>query len=141
MLAWFLPALGFAVISGGLNVALKLAMPGIDWRQFVIWSGLAYVFTALALIIFGGWTLPLGAGVEWAILTGALSTGGAYTLFVALERGEATLVVPITAAYPVVSAVIAALFLTEVITPLRALGIAAVVMGAMIIGREKAPPS
>ncbi|MGI9556742.1 MAG: EamA family transporter, partial [Solirubrobacterales bacterium] len=135
----FLPAMGFAVMSGGLNVALKLAMPGIDWRQFVIWSGVAYLLTAFALIVVGGWMLPFGAGTEWAMLTGLLSTGGAFTLFVALERGEATLVVPITAAYPVVSAVIAALFLSEVITPLRAAGIIAVVVGAMIIGREQAP--
>ena len=139
MIEWFLPALGFAVANGVLNITMKFAMPGIDWPQVMFWSALAYIAAAFALVIFGGWSPPFGAGTEWAIISGLLSTTGLVTLFVALERGEATLVVPITAAYPVVSAILAALFLAEVITPLRALGIAAVVGGAMVIGREKPP--
>lgn len=136
MSEWFLPALGFAAASGGLSIAIKLALPAIDWPQVVHWSTIAYMITALALIILGGWTLPLGAGTGWAIATGFLAAGGLITLFLALERGDASLVVPITAAYPVVSALLAAVLLTEVITPLRSLGIALVVAGVMVIGRE-----
>ena len=138
MPAWLLPALAFAACNSGLSIAIKLAMPGIGWRQIVHWSTLAYIVTALAVVIFGGWTLPLGAGVGWAILFGFFAVGGLIFLFLALERGDASLVVPIGATYPVLSAILAAIFLTEVITPLRAIGIGLVVGGAMVIGRERA---
>jgi transporter family protein len=133
---WLLPAVGFAACNGVLSIAIKLAMPGIGWPQVVHWSTLAYIVTASAVVIFGGWTLPLGAGAGWAIAFGLLAVGGLVFLFLALERGEASLVVPIGATYPVLSAILAAIFLTEVITPLRALGIGLVVTGAMVIGRE-----
>ena len=133
---WLLPAVAFAGCNGGLSIAIKLAMPGIGWRQVVHWSTLTYVIAALAVVVFGGWTLPLGAGAGWAILFGFLAVGGLVFLFLALERGDASLVVPVGASYPVVSALLAAIFLAEVITPLRAIGIGLVVAGAVVIGRE-----
>ena len=135
---WLLPAVGFAACNGALSIAIKLAMPGIGWRQVVHWSTLAYILAAAIVVIAGGWTLPLGAGVGWAILFGSFAVGGLVFLFLALERGDASLVVPIRASYPVVSAILATIFLTEVITPLRAIGIGLVVAGAMVIGREPA---
>jgi len=135
---WLPFAVAFAACNGGLSIAIKLAMPGIGWTQVVHWSTLAYIVTSAIVVVAGGWTLPLGAGVGWAILFGIFAAGGLVFLFLALERGDASLVVPIGASYPVVSAILASIFLTEVITPLRAAGILLVVAGAVVIGREPA---
>lgn len=136
---WLPFAVAFAACNGALSIAIKLAVPGIGWTQVVHWSTLAYILTSTIVLLTGDWTLPLGAGMGWAILFGFFAAGGLVFLFLALERGDASLVVPIGASYPVVSAILAAIFLTEVITPLRAAGIVLVVGGAMVIGRESSP--
>ncbi|MGI9556740.1 MAG: EamA family transporter [Solirubrobacterales bacterium] len=135
---WLPFAVAFAACNGALSITIKLAIPQIAWTQVVHWSTLAYMVTSLIVIVAGGWTLQT-AGWGWGILFGFLAAGGLIFLFLALERGDASLVVPIGASYPVVTAILAALFLTETITPLRAAGIVLVVAGAMVIGRESVP--
>ncbi len=133
---WLIPAVAFAVFNGCLSIAIKLSMRGMGWPQVVHWSTIAYILMSAVVVVAGGWGLYTGSGTHWGIIFGFLAAGGLVTLFLALEKGEASLVVPITATYPVLTAILAAIFLTEVITPVRAAGISLVVVGAMVIGRE-----
>lgn len=133
---WLIPAVAFAVFNGALSISIKLSMRGMGWPQVVHWSTIAYILMSAVVVVAGGWGLYTGAGTHWGIIFGFLAAGGLITLFLALEKGEASLVVPITATYPVLTAILAAIFLTEVITPMRAVGIGLVVGGAMVIGRE-----
>lgn len=137
MIDWLAPALGFVLVEGALGITTKLAFGGIDWRQLLLWTALAYAVLAAGLILIGGESLPLGAGAGWAALSGLFAAGGLWVFFVALGRGEASRVVPVTAAYPVASVVLAAIFLSERIDGVRVIGTILVVAGVAILSREE----
>jgi len=74
--------------------------------------------------------LILGAS---GILAGFL---GMLTYFSLLKTGAASKIVPLTAAYPLVTAVLALLVLREDLTPMRLLGILLTVAGLIILQRS-----
>lgn len=59
--------------------------------------------------------------------------GSLILFFVALGLGEASKVVPVTAAYPAATVLLAALFLDETISPVRVAGILLVIIGVVIL--------
>jgi len=63
------------------------------------------------------------------------AAAGLILLFVALTRGEASTVVPATAAYPVVTLAGSALFLSESVTVARVAGTVLVIAGVVLLSR------
>lgn len=136
MLEWLAPALGFVVLEGALGITTKLAFRGMDWRQLLLWVTAAYVLLAAGLVVIAGESLPLGAGAGWAALSGVFAAGGLWVFFVALGRGEASRVVPVTAAYPVATVFLAGIFLSEEINAPRVAGTVLIVAGVAILSRD-----
>jgi transporter family protein len=64
----------------------------------------------------------------------ALNVFGAFAYTYALEQGSASLVVPISSAYPIVTAVLAVALLKEKVNWMQALALATVVAGLVLIG-------
>lgn len=68
-----------------------------------------------------------------AILAGILGSLG-YVFFIkALERGKASIVIPLTALYPAITVVFALLLLKEKITVLQALGIVLALVATILM--------
>lgn len=132
---WLAPAVAFVVLEGALGITTKLALRSISWHQLLIWTAIGYALIAVFLVVATGEMIPFGAGVGWAVLSGIFASFGLLLFFLALERGEASNVVPVTAAYPLVTALLAALVLSEEISPLRGLGTLLVVVGIIELGR------
>lgn len=68
-----------------------------------------------------------------AILAGIIGTTGTVMFYMAIARGEASRVVPITATYPIVTLLLALLFLGEALSVQKAVGIALAVIGICLI--------
>jgi transporter family protein len=136
VIEWLAPAIGFAFTQGALGVTTKLALRSIGWPELLLCTAAAYLGLAAVLAAVADASLPFGEGSGWALAAGLLAAAGLVVFFVALDRGPASRVVPVSAAYPVTSAILAAAFLSETITGLRALGIGLVVMGIAILGRD-----
>jgi len=64
----------------------------------------------------------------WRVVAGSFPM-----LMVALSRGDASRVVPITAAYPVFTAVLASIFLSESFSVARMAGTVLIVAGAVLV--------
>ena len=77
--------------------------------------------------------MVLGSGGGWAIVTAFAAAGGLICLFYALSKGDASVVVPMTSAYPVIALVGGAIFLSESITVTRLIGTALVIAGVVVI--------
>jgi transporter family protein len=135
MAGWVLPTLGYAVLLGAAGVTIKLALETIDWRQLVLWVPIAYACFSLVFIVANGTTLPLGRGGFWAAVTGLCAASSLILLFYALTKGEASIVIPIGSAYPIVTLAGSALFLNEGITATKVVGVALVVAGVVVISR------
>jgi transporter family protein len=133
--AWLIPALGYALLVGAAGVTTRLALRTITWEQLVLWVPIAYLTFAIVLATTRGARLPLGAGGGWAAVTAFCAAGALVLFFYALSKGEASTVVPVSSAYPLVTLVGAALFLSENITPPRLIGAVLVVAGVVVLSR------
>ena len=135
MAGWIVPTLGYILLVGAAGVTAKLALRTISWQQLVLWVPLVYLVFAISFVVFSGARLPLGAAGGWAVATAFCAAAGLILLFVALTRGEASTVVPATAAYPAVTLAGSALFLSESVTVARVAGTVLVIAGVVLLSR------
>ena len=135
MAGWILPTLGYTLLLGAAGVTSKLALRTISWEQLVLWVPVAYIGFAIVFVSARGARFPLGAGGAWAAVTAFCAAASLILLFVALTKGDASKVVPAGSAYPVVTVIGSALFLSESITLLRVVGTGFVVAGVVLLSR------
>jgi transporter family protein len=133
MAGWLLPALGYVVLVGIAGITTKVALRTIEWQQVVYWVPVAYVVLSAILWIVYHKPMVLGSGGGWAIVTAFAAAGGLICFFYALSKGDASVVVPTTSAYPVIALVGSAVFLSESITVPKVIGTALVVAGVFVI--------
>ncbi len=131
---WIPPTLGYILLLGAAGVTAKLALRTISWQQLVLWVPLLYIVFSIVFVV-GGTRFPLGVGGAWASAT-ALCASSALVLFLyALTKGPASQVTPASSAYPIVTVIGSALFLSEKLTLIRGVGTALVVAGVVLLSR------
>jgi uncharacterized membrane protein len=135
MTGWVLPTIGYIVILGAGGVTAKLALRTITWEQLVLWVPVAYIFFSALLVTFNGARFPLGVGGAWAAATAFAASSALILFFYALTKGPASQVTPATSAYPVVTVIGSALFLSEKITLIRGVGTGLVIAGVVLLSR------
>jgi uncharacterized membrane protein len=135
MAGWIPPTIAYILLLGAGGVTAKLALRTITWQQLVLWVPVAYIIISVGLLIFGGTTFPLGVGGGWAAVTALCASSALILFFYALTKGPASQVTPATSAYPIVTVIGSALFLSEKITLVRGLGTALVVCGVVLLSR------
>jgi transporter family protein len=93
----------------------------------VFWDlvGYAAVTIVYALLVFKPAAIAINdpVGVGLALFSGAIGATAGIAFFLLLVQKEASVVVPLTAVYPALTAILAFLFLKESLTWLKALGI------------------
>lgn len=135
VMLWLLPALGAMVGLGLTGIFMKLALKTVEWQQLVMWVPICYAVFAVAFAGFHGTRFPTGMGSVWALLAAVCASSALVLLMLALSHGSSGSVVPVTAIYPGVTVIVAAIFLAEGINWAKALGTALVIVGAIVIGR------
>jgi bacterial/archaeal transporter family protein len=129
--AWLLWSLATVVLWGVWGLVAKIASDGVDayMNQLLYTAGLA------PLLIFVAWTVwkrsprekpeARRKGVFWAFLTGILGGLGNLAFFEALVKGgKASVVAPVTALFPMVTVILAMVFLRERIGGVQRVGLA-----------------
>ena len=132
---WIPPTLAYIVLLGAAGVTAKLALRTISWEQLVLWVPVAYIVFSAVLMIFRGARFPLGVGGGWAAATAFAASSALILFFYALTKGPASQVTPATSAYPIVTVIGSAAFLSEKLTLVRGLGTALVVAGVVLLSR------
>lgn len=130
---WLLPTLGYVVGLGALGVTSKLALRTLPWQQLIVWSGVGYVITAGVLLGLKPTGLRWETNVLWAMLSAALAIVSLILLYVALGTGQASKVIPVSAAYPAVTLILSALVLSENVSLARVAGMVLVVVGVVVL--------
>jgi bacterial/archaeal transporter family protein len=134
---WLFYALMATLCWGVVGLLQKLGTNRISSRSLLIW--LVVGFAALLPLLWRGGAL---AGLGWrtlsiGLLSGAANGLGSWALFEALERGaKASVAVPLTALYPLVTVVLARIFLAETLTFRQWIGIAMAVAGGAMLSYE-----
>lgn len=117
---WLLWSLATIVLWGTWGLVSKVASGGID----AYFNQLLYTAGILPLLVFVAWTVRRNkagerregrtAGALWAFLTGILGGVGNIAFFEALVKGgNASVVAPVTALFPMVTVLLALIFLRE----------------------------
>ncbi len=121
----------FALWSVLGKVALRTATP----VQTTILYGVAAALVALVAIGLGQRTASWSAGALWVgVLSAVCGALGLLTFYLALDRGNASLAVPVIGMYPAVVAVASVLFLDERLSGLQVAGVVLAVTGVALIG-------
>jgi bacterial/archaeal transporter family protein len=134
---WLIPTLGYVVFLGALGVTSKLALRSLPWQTLILTVGIGYLLTASVLGGLGQIRLEWDIDLFWAAVSAALAIASLVLLYVALGTGEASKVVPVSAAYPAVTLILAAIFLSEALTAGRVAGMLLVVAGVVVLTSVK----
>ncbi len=121
-----LEKLALKAVSPLLALTIRTSVAALALILTVLFSGAASEISAVTARD----VLVLAAS---GILAGFL---GMFTYFSLLKTGEASRIVPLTAAYPLVTALLALIFLREHLTPLRLFGILLTISGLIILQRS-----
>ena len=123
---WLLWSLASIVLRGVWGLVSKIASEGVD--AYV--NQLLYTVGLAPLMVFVGWTVSRKSrgnppepgklrqdrarGIFWAFLTDILGGVGNLAFFQALVKGgKASVVAPVTALFPMVTVILALVFLKE----------------------------
>ena len=123
------------LVWGLYGVAAKIAVREVG-LQVLIWSQVASLTLFPLYFFLFKEMLPIkfdGAGIAWALGAGGLGVSGGVILYLLLRDAPASVVIPISALYPVVTAIVAYFFLQEAITPTRLAGIALAVVAIWLL--------
>lgn len=126
------------VFWGTTGITQKLATNHMSARSSAIWFGLAFLpvsgFILFAADISWAYSLPL---VGLAVLGGVLNALATFLVFNALERGgKASVVIPLVALYPLLTVVLAQVFLHERLNGRQWWGVLLAIVAGLLLSRE-----
>ncbi len=131
---WVVYTLAAVLMWGLWGLTSKLAVRHIDPRSAVVYKSVGIVVVTLLVLAWVGFAPATSRpGVSWAFASGLFSAAGGVLLLLALRRGAASAVFPLSALYPAVVVVLAAVVLREPVTLQRAMGVVLAVAAGMLL--------
>ncbi len=134
MKIWYLYAILTIVTWGLWGVFSKLAANYAKPRQALLFQTVGVLaFAAVVLVVerFNiEWSTP---GFSWAALGGFFAFIGFLTFFAALEKGDTSTVVTLSALYPMVTILISIAFLHERLTTRQGVGIVLALIASALL--------
>ncbi len=137
LLLWFLTLLFW----GSAPLFEKWALRAVDpLLALTLRTGMAALILLGASLFNRNWTAL--ERLTWRDFTALAASGilagvlGMFTYFSLLKTGQASKVVPLTAAYPLVTALLSFVFLGEKLSALRLVGILLTILGLIILQRS-----
>lgn len=130
---WLLPTLGFVVTLGAVGVTSKLALRTLRWQDLILWTTVVYLGVSIFVLLTKQGSFGSGRDVWWALFTAVLAITSLICLYLALGKAPASKVVPVSAAYPAFTLLLAALVLSEKISLPQVGGLLLVIGGVVLI--------
>lgn len=138
MNGWILPAIAALLLWGIVGILQKLGSNRLGANALLLWVTVGYI-VMLPVVLWrsGSWAVSVGA-LLLGVVAGSVNGFGTWLLFRSLEHGaKASVAVPLTALYPVVTVVLAFVFLGERLSLREWLGVALAVCGGVLLAYER----
>ncbi len=135
--SWMVYALLTLVLFGMSCITQKMATRYISDELSTIFFTIGFVFLAIVIWVAGSpsWNLSVK---DWAlgIVVGLLMATGTLALFAAFRWGKASVVTPLAALYPLVTVILAVVFLNEHLDLIKIAAIAIALIAGMALSKE-----
>ncbi|HTP05478.1 MAG TPA: EamA family transporter [Nitrospirota bacterium] len=133
---WFVPAVTALLLWGAWGLFQKLATNQMPPRNvYLVGAGGAL---AVVLVMLATSEFPLQVntrGILFAVLAGGCSSLGGLLFLHAVSKGKASVVIPFTALYPLITIILSFTILKETITAQQGMGIVlALISMALLAG-------
>lgn len=134
MANWLPATLGSLVLFGLWAFFPKLAVAYLDYRSALIYYTIGSLLVALVVLF----TLKMQPDFHprssiFAVLSGVAGLAGTLCFFAAASRGRISLVVCVTALYPLITIILAAIFLKEPLTIKQLTGMACAIVAILLM--------
>lgn len=121
---WFGVAFLALIIYGFWGFFPKIAVTYINPQSALIFEVAGALIVGLGVLFYSGFQPQMHPkGVLFAILTGVAGMIGTLFYFFAASKGKISIVVSMTALYPLITIILAAIFLREPITVKQIFGV------------------
>jgi bacterial/archaeal transporter family protein len=131
---WLVYSLATVLLWGAWSVLGKEALKHSSWINLTLFFGIVSVMTCAGLATLGYRDLLRPGKLGIVVLASAAGTAGLVTFYLALDRGKASLVTPIVSIYPVITAVLAVMWLGETLSAVQVVGLGFAVVAMVLIG-------
>jgi transporter family protein len=139
MHAWLWFSLLVLLFYGTLGVVQKVATNLISAESALVWSAVGFILLEPLLYSAPSPFHYTSGALAWALVNGVFTGLGAWTLMAAMAAGgKASLVMPITAMYPLLVVLVAPVVFHESITGLQAVGVACALISVVLISADSA---
>ncbi|MBS7655004.1 EamA family transporter [Candidatus Bathyarchaeota archaeon] len=137
---WVFWSLIGLILWGFWGYTSKLAANSIGWSRSTIFFALGVALSALILTItlmksFSTALTILNKGSFYALASGVTCLFGAVAVYIALEEGKASLVIPFTALYPLITILLSAILLKEKIGLTQGFGVILAIIAMFLISK------
>ncbi len=124
MPSWLILTLMATFIFGFWGYFPKLATHYLEPRTTLMYQNVGTLLSSIVLFAVLKVRFTVNPrGILFAVLTGVAGTVGTLFMLMALSKGKVSVVVPLTAMYPVVTVLLAALTLKEPVTIKQVIGL------------------
>ena len=114
MNGWLVFALIALLLYGLWGFFPKLATDHLDTKSILVFQGLGSFAVSIVVLVMMGFRPGTDVrGVSFSFLAGLLGMLGTVFFIMALGSGKVSVIVPMTALYPLVTLVLAVIFLNE----------------------------
>ncbi len=134
MKSWLLPALVTVLLYGLWSYFPKISVRYLSPSSAVVYEVIgSMIFGAIAIMLMGFNLQYHPKGAFFGLLTGFCLVLAGFTYLVAASRGPIALVSAVSALYPLVTLILAALLLGETITIKQGCGIALAIVSVILM--------
>jgi transporter family protein len=135
--SWLWFSLLVLLSYGTLGVVQKVATNLISAESALVWSVVGFMLLQPLLYSAPSPFHYSSGALGWALLNGVFTGLGVWTLMAAMAvGGKASLVLPISAMYPLLVVLVAPIVFHESITSLQAVGVACALISVVLISSD-----
>ena len=132
-IGWLQLSLTTLVLWGLWGFFAKIVLNSVNWRSLFVFSTVGSIFLTAIFIVFARPSFAFNMQTCSAMLVGMLGVGASMTFYYALEQGKVSIVVPLTAMYPLVTVILAAVILREKLSPTQGIGVILAIVAVLLI--------
>jgi len=131
---WYWLSLATMVCWGAWGIFGKLASAQINSKFLNLISISASFLLLWTLFLVTGFKVEKNAGgIGYAALAGVAGAIGSVFFYLALKQGKTSVVVPLTALYPLITVALSVLFLKEELTGVKIVGIVLALVASILL--------